>query len=303
MNTCAALRSVFTAVALLAFAPATSWAGNDNHGDDDPLPAVRPPDGNKIRPQLPEHELKQMLREINRGNIENTITTMANFGTRHTESSQTDPNQGIGAAITFVFNTLQGYAAASGGRMTVELQTYHQPPVAGEILNPAGVDITNVVATLKGSLTPERIYVISGHMDSRRLSLTDPDPRRRQRTTMPRAWRSCWSWREFSLGTSPSRPSSSPPSMARRRDCSAQATKPDFSRPPAPTSKACSPTTLSGPAGPRTGHPRRTAYASSPKGCRRLWRRRQSRRPLPAERSASHVGPVARAAAAPAHRG
>ncbi len=177
MNRCAAIRSVFTAATLFAFAPATSWATNDDHhGDDDPLPAVRPPDGNKIRPQLPEHELKQMLREIDRRNIENTITTLADFGTRHTESSQTDPNQGIGAAITFVFNTLQAYAAASGGRMTVALQTYHQPPIPGTILNPAGVDITNVVATLKGSLTPDRIYVISGHMDSRRLNLTDPDP-------------------------------------------------------------------------------------------------------------------------------
>src|SRR5262249_60467583 len=90
--------------------------------------------------------------------------------------SQTDPNQGIGAAITFVFNTLQGYAAASGGRMTVEKQTYHQAQIPGTINTPGGVDITNVVATLKGSLTPDRIYVVSGHMDSRRLLLTDPTP-------------------------------------------------------------------------------------------------------------------------------
>ena len=167
------IRAVLTAAALLALLPGTSWADNK---DDDPPPPVRPPDGQKIRPQQPGRELKDILRDIDHKNIEKTITTLANFGTRHTESSQTDPVQGIGAATKYVFDTLQGYAAASGGRMTVELQTYHQPPVANTILTPGGVDITNVVATLKGSLTPERIYVISGHIDSRRTALTNPAP-------------------------------------------------------------------------------------------------------------------------------
>ncbi|MGZ6140713.1 MAG: M28 family metallopeptidase [Myxococcaceae bacterium] len=171
----AVFKGVLTAALLLALSPGVSWA-NNGHDDDDSLPKVRPPDGVKIRPQLPERELKQIVRDIDHKNIEKTITTLANFGTRHTESSQTDPNVGIGAATQWVFKTLQGYAAASGGRMTVELQTYHQAPVAGAIITPGGVDITNVVATLKGSLTPDRIYVVSGHIDSRRTVLTNPDP-------------------------------------------------------------------------------------------------------------------------------
>jgi hypothetical protein len=146
------------------------------HGNDDegPPPAVRPPDGNRVRPQRPERELSEIVRAIDKRNIEATIRKLVSFGTRHTESSQTDPNRGIGAAVNYVYQTLQGYAAASGGRMTVELQTYHQAPVAGTILNPNGVDITNVVATLKGSLTPERIYVVSGHLDSRVTIVTNP---------------------------------------------------------------------------------------------------------------------------------
>jgi Zn-dependent M28 family amino/carboxypeptidase len=40
-------------------------------------------------------------------------------------------------------------------------------------LNPDGVDITNVVATIRGSVTPNRIYVITGHLDSRRTLVTD----------------------------------------------------------------------------------------------------------------------------------
>src|SRR5262249_39592781 len=145
--------------------------------DDDGArrPAVRPPDGNQVRPQEPERELRDMIRQADRRHVQATIETLASFGTRHTESSQTDPNRGVGAAINYVFNTMQGYAAESGGRMTVALQTYHQAPIAGTILNPAGVDITNVVATIQGSVTPNRIYVISGHIDSRCTIVTNHD--------------------------------------------------------------------------------------------------------------------------------
>jgi hypothetical protein len=165
------LRSGGMLLALVALALAPAPVGA--HDDDDSRPAVRPPDGSRIRPQKPEPELRQILREIDKRNIQATIEKLASLGTRHTESSQTDPNRGIGAAINYVFQTLQGYAANSGGRMTVELQTYHQPAVPGTILNPAGVDITNVVATLKGSVTPERIYVVSGHLDSRNTIVTN----------------------------------------------------------------------------------------------------------------------------------
>src|SRR5262249_57709104 len=102
-------RSVLTAAALLVALPGTSWAGNDS--DDDPRPPVRPPDGQKIRPQKPERELRNILDDISHKNIENTITTLANFGTRHLESSQTDPTQAIGPALTFPFNTLTRYPA------------------------------------------------------------------------------------------------------------------------------------------------------------------------------------------------
>src|SRR5215510_8454973 len=154
---------------LAALTPRTSIADDDDDGG----PAVQPPAGLRVQPQKPEKELRDMLREVDNHRIEATIRKLVSFGTRHTESSMTDPNRGIGAAINYVFTTMQGYAATSGGRMTVELQTYHQPPVAGSILNPNGVDITNVVATLRGSLTPNRIYVISGHIDSRRSIVTD----------------------------------------------------------------------------------------------------------------------------------
>ena len=114
--------------------------------------------------QAPDPALRAMLREIDPDRIKATILKLVSFGTRHTASSQTDPNRGIGAATDWVFDQMQSFAAASGGRMTVQRQTFTQP-VASNI--PVPTTITNVIATLKGTASPERFYVITGHLDSR----------------------------------------------------------------------------------------------------------------------------------------
>jgi hypothetical protein len=112
----------------------------------------------------PDHELRQMLRQIDPGRIENTIQTLVSFGTRHTASSQTDPVRGIGAATAWVYEQMQGFAAASSGNMTVQKQTFVQP-VSSNI--PVPTTITNVIATLRGTASPQRYYVVTGHLDSR----------------------------------------------------------------------------------------------------------------------------------------
>ncbi|AWS48807.1 aminopeptidase [Streptosporangium sp. 'caverna'] len=114
--------------------------------------------------QHPDAELRALLRDIDQRRIEATVRKLVSFGTRHTLSAQDDPNRGIGAARDWIFAEMTRYAAASGGRMTVELQSYIQQPASGI---PADTRITNIVATLRGSVTPDRIYVVSGHYDSR----------------------------------------------------------------------------------------------------------------------------------------
>ena len=141
-------------------------------GDGDGGGFVNGP-GQKIRPQRPDHELRGIIRDIDRRKIEHSVRTLAGFGTRHTLSSQTDPNRGIGAATNWIYQTLQGYAAQSGGRMTVELQSFIQPAMPPRI--PVDTRITNVVATLRGSTNPERVYVVSGHLDSRATDVLDAD--------------------------------------------------------------------------------------------------------------------------------
>jgi hypothetical protein len=75
-----------------------------------------------------------------------------------------------------VFDQMQGFAAASGGNMTVQQQSFVQPP--GPRI-PVPTTITNVIATLKGTASPERFYVVTGHLDSRVtdvLNFTDDAP-------------------------------------------------------------------------------------------------------------------------------
>ncbi|MEV7365477.1 M20/M25/M40 family metallo-hydrolase [Streptomyces sp. NPDC091299] len=120
--------------------------------------------------QPPTRELRALLQEIDPAHIEATVRKLVSFGTRHTLSIQDDPARGIGAARDWLLAELRSYAAASGGRMTAELQSYIQEP-ASRI--PTATRITNVIATLRGSVTPERVYVVSGHYDSRVTDVMD----------------------------------------------------------------------------------------------------------------------------------
>jgi hypothetical protein len=130
--------------------------------------------GPKLRPQVPDPALRGLLRQIDPGRIQATITKLVSFGTRHTASSQTDPARGIGAATAYVTDQLQSFAAASNGRMTVQQQTFTQP-VASNI--PVPTQITNVIATLRGTASPERF----SPMDSLRPG--SPRPGRTSRTS------------------------------------------------------------------------------------------------------------------------
>jgi Zn-dependent M28 family amino/carboxypeptidase len=131
----------------------------------DPGPAAWPPGpGNRLRPQAPDAELRGILARIDQHRLRATVEKLTTFGTRHTLSSQTDPNRGIGAARDWILTQMQEIAATSQGRMTVQAQSFVQP-VSSRI--PTPTVITNLIATLTGSASPNRAYVVSGHYDSR----------------------------------------------------------------------------------------------------------------------------------------
>jgi Zn-dependent M28 family amino/carboxypeptidase len=122
--------------------------------------------------QTRNRTITNIVREIDAKNIERTIRQLVSFGTRNTLSEQNDPKRGIGAARDWLYAEFLKAAEASGGRMTVEKQSFEQPKAARV---PQPTVLTNIVATLKGT-QPEsesRIYVVSGHYDSMCSSPTD----------------------------------------------------------------------------------------------------------------------------------
>lgn len=119
-------------------------------------------------------QIARIVSEIDARNIERTIRKLVSFGTRNSLSAQDNPTRGIGAARDWLYAEFQKIAEQSGGRMTVEKQSFEQQPGKyARIARPTV--ITNVVATLKGAqpASENRLYVVSGHYDSMCTSPTD----------------------------------------------------------------------------------------------------------------------------------
>jgi hypothetical protein len=109
--------------------------------------------------------IKQMVDEVSSKNVEATIRKLVSFKSRHTLSDTTSKTEGSGAARNWIKAEMEQYAKASGGRMTVQFDTFTQPK--GERIDKP-VHLKNILATLKGTdPNDKRIYVVSGHYDSR----------------------------------------------------------------------------------------------------------------------------------------
>jgi Peptidase family M28 len=128
--------------------------------------------GDAITSHLPDTDLQAALTEISPSNIESYISQLVSYGTRNTLSAQNgSTTYGIGAARDWIASTMRSFAAPSDGRMVVTVPSYIQSADGDRI--PFAVRISNVVATLQGSETPDRVYVVSGHYDSRVTDVND----------------------------------------------------------------------------------------------------------------------------------
>lgn len=135
--------------------------------------AIFAQDANLAAPRDPQ--IEKITAEISPANIEAIIRKLVSFKTRHTLSTTTSPDTGIGAARNWIKAELERYSRESGGRLVVAFDAFHQPPVPPRL--PQGADIVNVVATLPGTQAgaKDRVYVVSGHYDSRSLAIMDTD--------------------------------------------------------------------------------------------------------------------------------
>lgn len=127
---------------------------------------------NPASPQRPDIMVEKMIKEVSANRIEANIRKLVSFGTRNTLSAQDDPKRGIGAARDWIYEEFTRISKECGDCLVVEKQAFEQPKAARI---PQPTILTNVVATLKGTSDPNRIYVVSGHYDSMCTSPTDAE--------------------------------------------------------------------------------------------------------------------------------
>ena len=132
-----------------------------------PASAPATPDLSRHQPQI-----DKIVSEISPKRIEGYVRRLVDFKTRHTMSETESDTVGIGAARRWIKSEMERCSKQSGGRLQVAFDS-HVAPVSARISRPT--EIVNVVATLKGTqpASQERIYVVSGHYDSRNTDVMD----------------------------------------------------------------------------------------------------------------------------------
>lgn len=117
-------------------------------------------------------DIKKMVDEISRENLEQSVRKLVSFHTRHNMSVQDDPVKGIGAAWNWIKAEMERNIPFSGGRLNVSFEDYSVGGQGQRI--PEELRLKNVVATLKGTdPADDRIIIMSAHFDSR--AATDSD--------------------------------------------------------------------------------------------------------------------------------
>jgi Peptidase family M28 len=108
-----------------------------------------------------------ILREISGSSdpkqLQATVQALVGFGTRHTLSDTASPKRGIGAARRWAQSRFEQIRRDCGGCLTVVMPSQ---TVTGEGV-PKPAEIVDVVAIQKGSPDPDRVIVLTGHIDSR----------------------------------------------------------------------------------------------------------------------------------------
>lgn len=114
-------------------------------------------------PALDQPLLRKVAGEIDPAALRATIARLVGFGTRHTASDTASPTRGIGAARRWTQARFGEIGAACGGCLT--LVTPAQTVTGARL--PAPTLVQDVIAIQRGTSDPDRVVIISGHIDSR----------------------------------------------------------------------------------------------------------------------------------------
>jgi hypothetical protein len=119
------------------------------------------------------------LAGVSAAHIRQTISTLVDFHTRNTLSSMdTDlpPNTGVTAAAKWIEQQFSAISEACHGCLEVKTDTFTEPADPGPRSRiKAPTTITNVYAVMRGSDSAQasRMYLVTGHYDSRRTDVMD----------------------------------------------------------------------------------------------------------------------------------
>jgi Peptidase family M28 len=108
-------------------------------------------------PPHPDARLRAIVAPVSQSQLRHTIATLASFGTRHTLSSQTDPNRGIGAALGWT----KGQFESDGLETVRPCETFTGARIPKPTL------VCDMVAIQRGIGRPNDVVIIQGHIDSR----------------------------------------------------------------------------------------------------------------------------------------
>jgi len=125
-------------------------------------------------PATPDSQIAAALREVSPQRIQQTIEKLVSFYTRQTLSADmpVGSEKGINAAAEWIREEFERYSRECGNCLEVKTDQFIQQP-APRI--PSAVSITNVYAVLRGTdaANAGRMYVVSGHYDSRNSDTLD----------------------------------------------------------------------------------------------------------------------------------
>ena len=117
-----------------------------------------------------QQTLYDIAKNVSAENIEKDITTLVNFGTRHTLSETESDTRGIGAARRWIKSEFDKISAECGGCLEVY---YQSEVISGEKRIPDPVEVVSVIAIQRGSTDPDRYVIMSGDIDSRVSDVMD----------------------------------------------------------------------------------------------------------------------------------
>jgi hypothetical protein len=111
-----------------------------------------------------EHpELHALAAAPSEAQLHATIARLVGFGTRHSLSETKSDTRGIGAARRWVKTRFEQIARDCGG--CIEVVTPAQTFTGKRVPQPT--EVMDVVAIKRGSSDPQRVIVMTGHLDSR----------------------------------------------------------------------------------------------------------------------------------------